>query len=552
MAYEVLKESGVVVDRENNRYTLNFNSKEKRATVASAIPGSRPWEHTGRNFLDVPLHEDSVRILYNLGYKTHKMEPLIFKYDCPLIEGLYTPMEHQIATAGFLATHKRGYCFNKMRTGKTASATYAYDYIDRVMNVYGSALIVCPVSVMVGAWRNTIKQTLPHKKVVVLDGTKTQRIKKLLVGADYFIINFDGLKIIRDEIIRMVDSKRITKVLFDELNNYGNHRSGKWVAANKIANGKTPLEYVWGFTGTPGANVLHVYAMGMLVNPAKMRWTRYSSWREAVQYHYGSQVWQWRDRPEAPKIISEVLQPAVAYKKEDVMDLPPVVFAYREASLTDSQKRYYKSMKEDLIAQFDSGEIITAPQQQTMIQKLHQISLGTVIKKDEEEPVLVDNKDRMNVLYETIEASETKVVIFCAYVPAILRQVKDLRARYGEDAVAYVTGSVTGKKRDKIWDDFQNNPVLRILVCHPMTTAYGVELAAADTIIYNGPMLSGTTIFEQSLERLSSMKQKSAQIQIVFLYSTQEEYQSFHGLQHKKSMSEIVNDNLRLITGKAA
>ena len=78
------------------------------------------------------------------------------------------------------------------------------------------------------------------------------------------------------------------------------------------------------------------------------------------------------------------------------------------------------------------------------------------------------------------------------------------------------------------------------MICHPRTTAFGVELAAADTMIFNGPPISGSFIYGQAVERLSSIKQQAASIQIIQVTATSEERQFFKGLDSCLKEGEII------------
>src|SRR5260221_14019755 len=50
--------------------------------------------------------------------------PMLRDYKWP---GVYTPYEHQKATASFLSLRARAFCFSEMGVGKTGSAIWAAD-----------------------------------------------------------------------------------------------------------------------------------------------------------------------------------------------------------------------------------------------------------------------------------------------------------------------------------------------------------------------------------------------------------------------------------------
>ncbi|MFK3810442.1 hypothetical protein ACI1VO_26990, partial [Escherichia coli] len=90
---------------------------------------------------------------------------------------------------------------------------------------------------------------------------------------------------------------------------------------------------------------------------------------------------------------------------------------------------------------------------------------------------------------------------------------------------------------------FQEDPnTYQVILCHPRTTAFGVELAAADTMVFFGPPLSGDFVYQQAIERMSSLKQKAASCQIIHLSSTWEERKLFTSIHNGVSINEAINE----------
>ena len=130
------------------------------------------------------------------------------------------------------------------------------------------------------------------------------------------------------------------------------------------------------------------------------------------------------------------------------------------------------------------------------------------------------------------------MVIFCGYTAGIRMLVDEIsKAGYTCDMV---DGSVTGTKRAQILHDFQYEKDPRVLVCHPTTTAMGVELSAADTMIFDGVPLTGGFVYAQSIERLSSAKQTASSINIIHIVSTPEERKALAALQKGYDLGQEV------------
>lgn len=539
---------GVIIDEINRDYIFNIKDENLLRKLVDNIPHTKVVSFQDNLLLRLPLHSDTLKLLRNQGFNTDGMEPFWYEYNPPLIEGKYQPMVHQLTSAAFMSSRERAYNTSTMRTGKTGSVVMAIDYLQETERVLGAALIVATVSNLTGVWQKTISETLPHRRCVVVHGGsgKQNRIKRLEIPADYYIINYDGVKMVEDELLAMVNSGRIGCVVVDELTHYGNPRSQRFLAMNAIINGSKPIKYCWGLTGSPGGDTMAVYGFVKLINPVKLPCLRRSLWQDKVQYRWGAASWQWRDRPDAAETVSRTMQPTIRFDKKDIMDMPPIVYQVRDCMLSKEQTKAYKQMRDEMIALTEKGEVIEAVHKASMLHKLFQIALGSVIGEDRQ-LIHMDNKPRLDTLLEVIEEASQKVVIFSPYTGAIDRLVSQLSAKY---TVNKVDGSVTGKRRTEIFHDFQEKENPHIIVCHPETTAFGVELAAADTMIFNGPPLSGGFIYEQALERLSSLKQKAQQISIVQIVATAEERRFFTGLDMGVKTSELVNDLFANITKK--
>lgn len=536
-----IPETGVIVDPDHNNYILNITSPSVLQKIQQTLPDIQTQAYNGGTLVRLPVHDDTLQLLRNIGLPTSGMEPLRWQYKTPLIEGSYSVMAHQLTSAAYMASHKRCYNTSTMRTGKTASTIMCTDYLQSVKGVTGAVLIIATVSNLTGVWKHTIETTLPHKRVVVVHGGtgKKDRLVKLRTPADYYIINYDGVKMVQDELLAMVNRGNLNIVVVDELTHYGNPKSGRFLALDAVINGKNPVPYVYGLTGSPGDDPIPIFGFAKLINPTRLPCKRITTWREMTQWRYGREAWMWRNTADCPDILYRTMQPNIRFDKKDIMDLPPIVRQIRDCELTGDQKIAYRKMRDDMIALFDSGEVIEAVHKAALSQKLFQIALGTAIAPDKS-IIELDNKPRVDVILEVIREASQKTVIFCPYTGAIDNLARQLRAH--KLTVEVVDGRVTGNKRAEIFDSFQNKPDPQVLICHPQTTAFGVELAAADTMIFNGPPLSGGFIYEQALERLSSLKQKAKQIMIVQIAATPEERNFFAGLDRGVASSALINN----------
>jgi SNF2 family DNA or RNA helicase len=460
----------------------------------------------------------------------------------PELAGGCQPMPHQLETAGFLIANKRAYCTSDTRTGKTLACAMALDYLRRTEP--GGTLIVCPLSVMDSAWGQSIRTADPEARVGLLRGSKRQRQELLSRRYPYYVINYDGLVIIENELRKLIMESLITKVVIDELNHFGNPSAHRYKVADRLFNSPAvPVKYMWGLTGTPGADSMAVFGMCKLINFGGIPWKSKSAWQAAAQIKWGSEAWQWKDRPEAPHIIKRVMQPTIRYTREEVLpSLPPVIHIGKEAAMSEEQSGYYDELKRDLIVRFERGDTVTADQKASLLSKLFQICAGVVLT--DRGTVVLDNAPRVAMLKDLINETPKKTVIYCHFTAVI----DDLVEKLGRDFTAVkVDGSVTGGRRDAVFKAFREEADPRVLIAHQKTVAYGTELAAADQLINNGPQMSGVSTYSQGLDRASSMEQSSDRISVIDVWTSPEEKMYMASLNARKRHSDIISNLFTLI-----
>ena len=480
------------------------------------------------------------RVLYNMGL-AEALDAAPICYDnLPLVEGKYKPMKHQLRTAAFMTLYPRAYVLSEPRLGKTSSVILATDYLQRVHAIIGGVLIITTLTTMHGVWRDNIKSAIPDARVHVVHSKHRKNTLKL--PGDYYITNYDSCRLSLDDFMEAIEAGRIGAIVIDELTHVGNSSSQRHKAIYQMCN-KSGIDYVWGLTGSPADNPDMVFGMGRTVNPAQMPCSTKMGWINLTTYQYGPMPYMRALARGADKIIHKALQPAIRYMKKDILDLPPVTTQVRPVALSKAQERYRQELKAEATTLLESGERITAVNGGVLLSKLMQVAMGVV--KTEDGAVEFDHKERTQAVLEVIGETSRKVVIFCGYIAGIDMLVREIReAGY---TCEKVDGSVTGKQRAKVLADFQNTVAPRVLVCHPTTTAMGVELSAADTMVFNGVPLTGGFVYAQSIERLSSAKQQADSINIIHIVATSEERKALESLQKGYDLGQEIADLFKVV-----
>jgi len=399
--------------------------------------------------------------------------PITKRYTWP---GQYKPFDHQKTTSSFMTMNKKSFCFNEQGTGKTASAIWAADYLLTHGKV-NRVLVICPLSIMDSAWRNDLFSFAMHRTVDVAHGNKEKRKKIINGGAEFVIINYDGVEVVSDEIA----NGGFDLFIVDEATHYKNAQTKRWKTLNKIIGEN---DWLWMMTGTPAAqSPVDAYGLAKLVNPMAVP-RFFGSWRDMVMWKVTQ--FKWKPKETAKDTVFRALQPAIRFTKDECLDLPDMVYTKRFIEMTGQQKKYYETLRKRLVMQV-AGEGVTAANAAIALNKLLQISAGAVYT-DDGDTVQFDIKNRYQVLREVIDESSKKVLIFVPFKHTIDLLVGKLTSDGVTSEV--IRGDVPASKRTDIFARFQNDPDPKVLVIQPQAAAHGVTLTAANTVVWWGPTSS--------------------------------------------------------------
>ena len=449
------------------------------ARVLAAVPDSKQVDD---NTVVVKWGVEQVQVLRALNFDAPS--PIEGRYKWP---GKFKPMEHQRETAAFFTMNKRAFCFSSPGVGKTASAIWAADFL-MTQKLVRRVLVVCPVSIMDAAWRNDLFTFAMHRRVDVAYGTAVKRRKIINSDAEFVVINYDGVKIMADDIA----NGGFDLIIVDEASALQNAQTARWKALNKIAG---PDVWLWLMTGTPAAQGPDkAYGLAKLVNPDGV--PRYfGSYRDMVMRKITQ--FKWAPKENAAETVHRALQPAIRHTKEECLDLPDMVYVSRTVEMTPQQKKFYGKMRKDLLLEA-AGENVTAGNAAGVMTKLLQISSGSVIT-DDDNNLQFDISTRYKVLTEVLAETPNKVIVFVPFRSAIALLAEKLTA--DKITCEVISGSVSASDRTDIFRAFQNEDDPRVLVVQPQAAAHGLTLTAADTIVWWGPTAS-LEIYEQANARI--------------------------------------------------
>jgi SNF2 family DNA or RNA helicase len=415
-------------------------------------------------------------------------------YDWPAPHNV-APFLHQKETAAFLSGQRKAFCFNEQGTGKTASVIWATDYLMKV-GLIRRVLVVCPLSIMHSAWQQDLFKFAVHRRVDVAYGSASKRKEIIKAGAEYVIINFDGVQICKSEII----NNCFDLVVIDEASAYKNAQTDRWKTMRDVLK---HVKGLWMLTGTPAAqSPLDAYGLAKLVNPEGLPMF-FSQFRDMVMSPVN--MFKWKPKPQAKEIVHKILQPAIRFEKRQCLDLPEVTFADRDAPMTPQQNKYYQKLRKDMLVEA-AGEEITAVNAAVQINKLLQIACGSVYT-DTKEVLDFDASNRLAVVKEVIDETTNKVLVFVPFTHTI-EQIYKYLTKNGITA-DIINGDVPVHKRTELVKKFQEQDDPKVLIIQPQAASHGLTLTAADTIVWYAPVTSVET-YLQANARIDRPGQKNA------------------------------------------
>jgi len=511
------------------RNLVIYNDPERVERVVKSVPGAKTLVN---GYFAFPATLYNLQLARWLGLS---VPPPLDGYDWP---GQFTPFAAQRTMANFMVVHPRCLNLSDMGTGKTLSALWAADFIMQ-QRPGVKALIVSPLSTLYRVWQDAIFQhLLGRRKCVVLHGDAKKRKKLLTEPADFYIINFDGVSVLKQELEARKD---IDIVIIDEASAYRDGQTKRHRTARQIL---ITRSYLWLMTGTPTSNgPLDAYGLAKLVNNAFGE--SFISYRARCMEKVS--MWKWLPRPGAHEMAHRLMQPSVRFAIEDCMDLPEQLVEQRDVELSEEQKKAYATLKAQLVLQLKEGKTITAVNEAVLRLKLIQIACGAIYDIDHDINK-VDAAPRLEVLHEVLAECRDKIIIFAPLTSVVKLLYEELSPHY---SCAVITGAVGARERAEIFRNFvgareraeifrnfQETKDPRVLIADPGTMSHGLTLVAATCIIWYAPT-DRTELYLQANKRIDRPGQTKTNV-VIQLAATSIEREIYRRLEANETMQGLV------------
>lgn len=378
-----------------------------------------------------------------------------------------------------------------MGLGKTVIMLTAINDLKYNRFLVRKVLVIAPKKVAEATWQKEAEKWdhLKLLRIVTVLGTKQQRIRALNTPGDVYVIN-------RDNVQFLVDYYRnawpFDMVVVDESSSFKNHEAKRFKALTWV---RPHMKRIVNLTGTPAPNsLMDIWAQIYLLDQGERLGKRFHGFRARYfeQNAYSMRYTMKKGAEDA--IMNKISDICVSMKAEDYIELPDCVDVDHPVKLDAKAQKAYDRMERDMLLQVDE-DMIDAGSAAVLTGKLLQLCNGAVYCADDngERKVIKIHDCKIELFLELIEGLNGKpALVFYNFQHDLERIMKALE-RSGLRVV-----KLSGAAEQQAW----NNREIDILLAHPASCAYGLNLqAGGNHVIWFGLNWS-LELYQQSIARL--------------------------------------------------
>lgn len=395
------------------------------------------------------------------------------------------------------------YCINKliddkalglfldMGLGKTAITLTAINDLKYNRFLVSKVLVIAPKKVAEATWSKEAAKWdhLKMLRVIPVLGPKNKRIKALNTPSDIYVIN-------RENVPWLVEYYRnawpFDMVVVDEFSSFKNHKAKRFKSLTWV---RSHIERFVGLTGTPAPNgLLDLWAQVYLLDQGQRLGKHITQFRE--RYFEPDQrdrdhIFSYLPKPGADEVIQRTISDiCISMKAEDYLELPECTSVIVPVILDDKAKKAYEKLEKDMLLQVDENTI-DAGSAAVLTNKLLQLCNGAVY--DECRNTVEIHDCKLEAFMELIEGLNGQpALVFYNFQHDLIRIEKALSGS------GLKVRQLKGPQDEDDW----NNRKIDILLAHPASCAYGLNLQkGGNHVIWFGLNWS-LELYQQANKRL--------------------------------------------------
>lgn len=449
-----------------------------------------------------------------LGYDEKGEIIMTSKSDIMVQKPLPPMWEHQ-KNAVYIGLEKENLAlFMDVGTGKTRTLLEIYRRRCANHNKILQTLVFVP-QIAIRNWKNEIlKYTkIPSENIFLVTGTGAQKIKELKKAISQtnsiVITNYESVQ--NDEIFEMLLGYGFEVLVCDESQRLKNPKSKRAKKILKLSDLKS-IKYRYILSGTPILNsALDIFMQYRILDSGITFGKNYLNFRDMYFQDVNA---RWAGKPnyfpkfvpiveKYPELSARIGHSAVKAIKSDCLDLPPLVKMRAEIEMSPEQKRVYKEIALEFVAEVtemtNSKKPIYLVTEMALSKalRMQQILTGYIPNPEinptetdnfeefsKKEVLFFDKNPRANALEELLEdiTPNHKVIVWAVFSPNY-KTIAEVCRRVGVE-YAELHGGITGEKRQKDLERFLKDPKCRVLIANQQAGGIAINLVEASYMIY--------------------------------------------------------------------
>lgn len=400
------------------------------------------------------------------------------------------PWDHQLQAIEISKQVNDLALFWEMGVGKTPTMINILRHRYEKNGSLMKTLILCPIVVQEN-WKAEFDKHARISRVFVLKGSGKKKLEQLeRVGKmpAVVVLNYEAMQ--NKEIFSyLLNHFRPEILVVDESQRCKSPTSKRAKAVAALA---TTAKARFLLSGTPILNSpMDIYQQYLILDGGRTFGKNFFAFRAAFFEDKNSGMRinhfpNWQPKKGALNALTNAIsRQALRLKKEECLDLPPLVRQDVFVEMGKDQARAYREMKEDFITflrgKHNEPQAVVANMAMTKALKLQQITSGFAITA-EGNTVSFDDNPRQAALKELLEdlTPDHKVIVWATFKEnyrQIAKVCEELKIQYTE-----LHGEV--RHKDEAIRFFRSDPLCRVIIANPASAGIGVNLIEASYSIY--------------------------------------------------------------------
>ncbi len=343
-----------------------------------------------------------------------------------------------------------------------------------------TSLVVAPKTLL-SNWEAEVKTFAPHLKVVVIEGSESERLQKIasLKSFDLAVTSYPAVQ--RDILQYEKIKKPFLYCVLDEAQYIKNPRTKNAHAVKKV-----PSDYRLALTGTPMENkVEELWSIFDFLMPG------FLGHHAHFQKYFSNPIMRRSDQEALQNLKSRVSGFMLRRTKDEVLlELPPKVEQILECTLSDDQNILYQAV----LAQVRDDLQATVTKKGFAQSHIHILAGLTKLRQICNHPALVmpqrKGKEYPSVKLDTclelvrsFSDQKRKVLIFSQFTSML-----DILAdAFKKEKIGYSYLSGKTQKRGAVVDEFTHDKAKTVFLISTKAGGTGLNLTAADAVIIFDP-----------------------------------------------------------------